>query len=1443
MSKVLKFAATAVAVVGLAVVTGGAAVGLGLSLATSAFGVSAGALLLGSSVLSAASGLLAKRPKAPATSDNAKDRLNLSVDPRTPRKFVLGRTAMATDIRDQEISADQVYVHRFVVVASHAVSAVEEIWFDDKLAWSAAGGVTSDYAGYLDVTPILEGSAANAINIGPRMGLSRRFTGLAYVYFRYKLTGNTKKTASPFQSSIPSRVTIIGKGARVYDPRLDSTVPGGSGPQRANDQSTWAWNDSAARNPALQLLWYFLGWRINGKLAVGKGIPPARLNLASFITAANLCDEPVTLAAGGTQPRYRTDGVFSEGDPTAVVIDQFKASMNADLDDVDGRLRLIVIHNDLATPVADFSEDDVLGEFGWDQTASLDDTFNVVRGTYIDPSPQSLYQAVDYPEVRIPSPDGIDRIEPVDLQLVQSAAQAQRLAKQRTARMLYSGTFTATFGHRAWKVQRGDVIRMTFKPLGWTNKLFRVVDTAVQVDGQVPMTLREEHPDIYLWDSEDAPAVAPVQPTTYDAVNDPLYKFVNEVAETTAPYAVILTNENHILPADANGNVITYNGASTDVLVFSGGVNVSSDFAPSIVSNPQALTVSIVGDTVTVTGGLDQAEENATLQIRMTGSGTFAGITLDKQFTLTKSRAGADGSPAKLIQLSTTHNVFAYDSTGQVKTQTTTLTAARQNTGAETTQWQLKRIDGTVLVSWRSASALVASGGASTSPDNDTITVSSALFASLLTGNATSGLIYEARLSGSTAIVDRQSIIKIADGANGTLSWKPVLRHAKQDSASTFTILGLGTWNSGSAWPAQPHIGSVEAWPQARASALNNDTGPGTYTMVGLTNGVEAWALYRYNDGSNNVVAGYRVLTGATIITQGPVAANQLLEVAHEGTEIVGYINGTKAGVIASGIPADQAFSLFIASESAGRVFTNVTFSKAGVPGKGNLVGDLTNNSHQVPATSAGVVTSYAGAEGQFEVSYNGEEVTNQCTFSIVSNPQGLSVPNAGFTQGGAYVINGGFDAGEDVAAVTFRATHPTYGSVDKVFSLSKSKAGADGLSPALISLALSKGRAHYDKNNNYIGGAIQATATRQNTTGVALFTIFNHAGVALTNALTPAEFQAAVPSYYSAASADALVLSPLFVTEVMANHGGTEGKILIRAHLSNNAGVFDLEDIVKVKDGEDGKSTIVQGSADGANWHTGLLSGDIYMRVSVDGGATFGQAVLIKGESGNPGQPGQPGTNGKYTSFVFRISATQPATPGSHTGDPPPGWTDGPTATIAGQVEWWTHADFLNGVQQTGWTAPARTTGADGAQGPGGPQGPQGPQGPAGPAGATTGAYAPRTISIGTFDHPNEVMVPAGGVLNTSLQLVSNIPGSGSNSTFTAQLQFAPVGGGFGVMTNGTGESVARVNEEPALINITGTFTNTASVARAFTIRAVVTRTGGTANTIPSESFFKPGV
>lgn len=518
MPPVFAAIASVVAAVGAAATAVVGAIGLtsvAAALGMSAFTFLATGVTIGYSLLAGG------RPKPKNSRENL-DRLRASIDPRTPRKSVGGSTAMATDIRDEEFTDSQAYFHRFIVVAAHKVSAISEIWFDDKMAWSVGGGVTSDFSGYLWVTPILEGSAANAINISSRMADTRRYTGCAYVYLKYKLTGNTSKTDSPFAQSITTRITIRGDGALLYDPRLDDTVAGGAGDHRADDQTTWEWDADACRNPALVLLFYLLGWSINGELSVGKGIPKARIDLESFAIAANICDETVSTVAG-SEPRYRCDGVWSEADSPETVMDMLKACMNADLDDVDGKIRLTVFHDDLDDVAADFTADDVLGAFEWQPGIPLDQSFNIVRGVYTDASDEGLYQPVEYPEVAEASPDGIDRVLALDLPMVESATQAQRIAQGLLMRQKFGGTFKAEFQATAWAVQKNSVVTLTFPKLGFVAKKFRVSEMTIQPNGVVPLVLREEDASLYVAPTLVDPIVA-VPTTPYDPALNPIFQ-------------------------------------------------------------------------------------------------------------------------------------------------------------------------------------------------------------------------------------------------------------------------------------------------------------------------------------------------------------------------------------------------------------------------------------------------------------------------------------------------------------------------------------------------------------------------------------------------------------------------------------------------------------------------------------------------------------------------------------------------------------------------------------------------------------------------------------------------------------------------------------------------------------------------------------------------------
>jgi hypothetical protein len=178
--------------------------------------------------------------------------------------------------------------------------------------------------------------------------------------------------------------------------------------------------------------------------------------------------------------------------------------------------------NDLGVVAATFTENDVVSEFNWKPFEGLVGAANEIRGSFVDPSPASLYQLAEYKPVRVAPLDGIERQETVDYSMVQSRSQATRLSKTRLQRALYAGFFRATFQITAWQVQKGDIVRLIFAPLG-LDKLFRVAEMEHRPDGLVPMTLREEDANIYAWSQEEGPPVVYPAPSGFDREMDPWY--------------------------------------------------------------------------------------------------------------------------------------------------------------------------------------------------------------------------------------------------------------------------------------------------------------------------------------------------------------------------------------------------------------------------------------------------------------------------------------------------------------------------------------------------------------------------------------------------------------------------------------------------------------------------------------------------------------------------------------------------------------------------------------------------------------------------------------------------------------------------------------------------------------------------------------------------------
>lgn len=180
--------------------------------------------------------------------------------------------------------------YRFMAVVYSCcgpVQALDAVQFDYvtvPFSGTAATGYYDDYFWrdfQLGARP--EGDAlAPRFSGAPDWGSSYKLSGFAAIGYSFKWSKKGKRFTG---GQIPA-IGAIWRGVKVYDPRLDSTFPGGAGTHRITDEGTWAYS----ANPALHALAYAYGRYVNGIKVFGADLGAASIDLVQVVAWANVCD-------------------------------------------------------------------------------------------------------------------------------------------------------------------------------------------------------------------------------------------------------------------------------------------------------------------------------------------------------------------------------------------------------------------------------------------------------------------------------------------------------------------------------------------------------------------------------------------------------------------------------------------------------------------------------------------------------------------------------------------------------------------------------------------------------------------------------------------------------------------------------------------------------------------------------------------------------------------------------------------------------------------------------------------------------------------------------------------------------------------------------------------------------------------------------------------------
>ena len=307
-----------------------------------------------------------------------------------------------------------------IVMAHHGkIDAFEQLYIGD-IAVARDGGsnvTTAPFAGHA-VIVLHDGSddqladSDMLVNWPGIWTSEHRLRGIAYWLVVF-LSPRAEDYQAVFPDGYNTPVTCVCRLSQVFDPREPTHDP--------DDEDTWEWSDNAS----LCILDY---------LTHPDGYNRSRddIDLASFEAFADVCDDAIPLAVGGTEPRYRISGVYGLTDDPQDVLAKMRAACDAEFYQTpEGK---IAIRGGVwDAPTVTIRDSDILGH-SMEQGNNRFAAFNELKILYTSPNHDyQTMEATSWENLADQADRGV-LSSSLTLDMVPSPYQARRLAKIHIAK-------------------------------------------------------------------------------------------------------------------------------------------------------------------------------------------------------------------------------------------------------------------------------------------------------------------------------------------------------------------------------------------------------------------------------------------------------------------------------------------------------------------------------------------------------------------------------------------------------------------------------------------------------------------------------------------------------------------------------------------------------------------------------------------------------------------------------------------------------------------------------------------------------------------------------------------------------------------------------------------------------------------------------------------------
>jgi hypothetical protein len=455
-----------------------------------------------------AAGLTAvSRALAPSAGFDQMRGLNFNVrDPQSPKKIVYGRArlggtviAIGSSGSDGSLIGqhDNQLLTLVIAVAGHRIEEFEEIWFNDEKVWDS--GYVGDWGSYV-AHEFIYGADNDAVSSLAQAGINGWTAN-------HKISGNAglvirlSYNAEIFTTGVPN-ISVVVKGKRIYDPRQDNTSPyydSSVGQSTQRPDGTWG-QLGYSTNPAIVLLDYLRDTKY------GLGVDIDDIDLQSIVDAADVCDEDVSLDAGGTQDRYTCNGAIDTANTVKTNAENILTSMIGTLTLTAGKF--VVNAHEYRAPSLDIDEDDLIAPLQVVTKQSRRSIYNAVKGSFV--SEEDNFVVADYPSQSsstYATNDGETIFLDMHLPMTTNNIRAQRIARLTMLKSRLQTTVSMRLNLKGLQVRVGDNIRLSNTKLGYTNKVFEIINYTLVPDPQqglaVEIEARENESAAYSWSTSD----------------------------------------------------------------------------------------------------------------------------------------------------------------------------------------------------------------------------------------------------------------------------------------------------------------------------------------------------------------------------------------------------------------------------------------------------------------------------------------------------------------------------------------------------------------------------------------------------------------------------------------------------------------------------------------------------------------------------------------------------------------------------------------------------------------------------------------------------------------------------------------------------------------------------------------------------------------------------